>query len=235
MPVSDSDLSERLQEILDAGWFEIPNIAGYGGTGGPGKVLEELLELNNSNFDTPDAGRWEIKFHSGTALLTLFHKEARPKRHLYKLIQDFGITDSRTRRSFRHTIKGKSPKGFKVINREGRIIVRHKSLDESEWPYWTHDTLINAFASKLRRLIVVAGLKGANPRRVRYNTAHLFWEPQITLLADAIESGIVAIDFDARTTDGKGLRNHGTKFRIKYDDLQHIYHQHSQFEKQSSA
>ena len=29
------------------------------------------------------------------------------------------------------------------------------------------------------------------------------------MFADAIERGIVAIDFDARTNNGDGLRNHG--------------------------
>ena len=235
MAVSDADLSQRLQEVLDAGWFEIPDTYGYGGTGARGKVLEELLGLDNSNFDTPDAGRWEIKFHSKNALLTLFHKEAKPRRHLYTLIQHFGIVDCNARQSFRHTIKGESAKGFKVVNNNGLITIRHDSLCESQWPYWTHDTLINAFVGKLRRLIVVAGRTKTKPRRVCYDTAHLFWEPQTTVLLDAIETGIVAIDFDARTTEGQGLRNHGTKFRIKYDDLQYVYHQHSQFEKHSPA
>ncbi len=41
----------------------------------------------------------------------------------------------------------------------------------------------------------------------------------------------MAIDFDARTTDGSGLglRDHGTKFRINIDDLQHLYGKTSDF------
>ncbi len=134
MAVGDSDLSQRLQEVLDAGWFEIPDIDGYGGTGGRGKVLEALLGLDNSNFDTSDAGRWEIKFHSKNALLTLFHKEAKPSRYLYTLIQQFGIVDSHGHQSFRHTIKGESAKGFSVVNNNGLITIRHDSLCESQWP-----------------------------------------------------------------------------------------------------
>ena len=137
----------------------------------------------------------------------LFFTRKRNRRHLYTLIQHFGIVDSNARQSFRHTIKGESAKGFKVVNNNGLITIRHDSLCESQWPYWTHDTLINAFVGKLRRLIVVAGRTKTKPRRVCYDTAHLFWEPQTTVLLDAIETGIVAIDFDARTTEGQGLRN----------------------------
>ncbi|AIC11353.1 hypothetical protein D934_08125 [Xylella fastidiosa subsp. sandyi Ann-1] len=41
----------------------------------------------------------------------------------------------------------------------------------------------------------------------------------------------MAIDFDARTTDGSGLglRDHGTKFRINIDDLQHLYGKNKRF------
>ena len=96
-----------------------------------------------------------------------------------------------------------------------------------QWPYWTHDRLLNAFGSKFRRLLVVKGTR--QPKRMRYESARLYWEPQIRLFVEAVARGIVTIDFDARTNNGRGLRNHGTKFRIRHDDLHHLYHQHQQF------
>ncbi len=44
--------------------------------------------------------------------------------------------------------------------------------------------------------------------------------------------GVIAMDFDARTTEskGRGLRDHGTKFRIKLDDLRHIYSENQRFD-----
>lgn len=220
-PPSDRELFGRLRALLRRGWVDIPGDPGYGGTGAPGKLLEELLGVDGANLDIPDAGRWEIKYHSRNAALTLFHKEARPAGHMHHLVREFGWPDKRGRTSFRHTIWGRSDRGFHVVGESDRITVRHGDGGDMVWPWWTHDDLINAFASKFRRLIVVRGRKRGD--RVRYERADRFEEPQTTLFVEAVARGIVAIDFDARTTRGRGLRNHGTKFRIRYDDLRHLY------------
>lgn len=219
--MTDADLHTRLRGILNRDWLNIPDYYGYRGTGAPGIILEELLGLQASNSDTPDAGKWEIKFHGNTSLLTLFHLEAQPKGHMHHMVRAFGITDPKGRKSFRHTIHGRSSKGFYVVNESNRITVRNDMARDVVSPYWIHDTLMNAFAAKFRRLIVVKGRKVKN--RVKYDEAHLYWEPKITLFVEAIVNGIVAIDFDARTNNGRGLRNHGTKFRIKYEHLRHLY------------
>ncbi len=225
--MTDADLYARLRGVLKRGWTQIPDYYGYRGTGAPGLILEELLGLNASNLDLPDAGKWEIKFHSGSAPLTLFHLEAQPKGHMHHMVREFGWPDDRGRTSFRHTIYGRSERGFYVSNESGRITVRNDTASDIVWPYWTHDALMNAFASKFRRLIAVKGVKRRN--RVKYETAHLYWEPQITMFIEAIANGIIAIDFDARTNNGRGLRNHGTKFRIQYDNLRHIYNNRQKF------
>jgi len=64
-----------------------------------------------------------------------------------------------------------------------------------------------------------------NPRRVTYKEATAFWEPDIVGFCEAITQGLILVDFDARTQKGRGTttRNHGTKFRIKIDDLPKIY------------
>ncbi len=229
MPVmTDADLYARLRGVLRRGWIQLPDYPGYRGSGAPGKVLEELLGVDGGNSDTPDAGRWEIKYHSRNSLLTLFHKEAQPRNHMHHMVREFGIKDKQGRMSFRHTMhKGHSNRDLYIANESGRITVRHPHVSDIVWPYWTHDTLINAFASKFRRLIVVKGRKRED--HIQYNMAHLYWEPKITLFVKAIEQGIVAIDFDARTKNGRGLRNHGTKFRINYEDLRHLYGHRKRF------
>ena len=226
--VSDADLFARLRGILKRGWIQIPDYHGYGGTGAPGKILEELLGIDGGNSDTPDSGKWEIKFHSRSALLTLFHLEAEPKGHMHHMVRQFGWPDDKGRTSFRHTLhSGKSRLGFYIANESNRITVRHPDEADIIWPYWTHDKLINAFAAKFRRLIVVKGAKKNG--NVKYEVAHLYEEPVITKFVQAIEQGIVCIDFDARTNNGRGLRNHGTKFRIKYDNLKHLYNRRQKF------
>ena len=225
---NDEEIFRRVREAIAEGWIGIPDEPGYGGTGGPGRVLEHKLGVSGGNLDIPDAGKWEIKFHSKKALLTLFHLEAEPKGHMHHMVRSFGIEDANGRLSFRHTIKGKSDRGFYVENDAEKVTVRHDGCDDFVLPYWTHDALINAFASKLRRVIVVKGRK--KKLFVRFDAAHAFEEPRITLFIEAIERGVVAIDFDARTQNGGGLRNHGTKFRIDYDDLDRLYHKKRRIE-----
>ena len=226
--VSDTVLFARLQDVLKRGWIQLPDYPGYGGTGAPGIVLEELLGVDGGNNDTPDAGKWEIKFHGGSALLTLFHLEAEPKGYMHHMVRQFGWKDVQGRTSFRHTMRnGHSSLGLYLANETNRITVRHPDVADIVWPYWTHDKLINAFAAKFRRLIVVKGSKKNG--FVRYEIAHLYEEPQSTLFVKAIDAGIISIDFDARTNNGRGLRNHGTKFRIKYDNLRHLYNSRRKF------
>ena len=227
MVLPDDTLQTRLRAVLEAGWVDIPDEPGFGGTGAPGRLLERLLGVNGGNFDTPDAGRWEIKYHSGSALLTLFHLEGQPRGHLRGMVGQFGWPDKNGRTSFRHTIRGKSDLGFYVVNEPDRILVRHDDLSEDESPYWTHDRLISAFAAKLRRLLLVQGAKRKG--RVRYEAATFYSEPMVTGFANAVGQGIVAVDFDARTTDGAGLRNHGTKFRIDIGNLSHLYRESESF------
>lgn len=224
MTLSDAELRVRISEVLNAGWIEIPAISGYGGTGAPGKILEELLDIKDGNLDRPDTGKWEIKFHSGKSLLTLYHLEAHPQGYLHLMIDNFGWPDKEGRNSFRHTIHGSiTERGFFVENQNRRIIIRHQMNTEIAWAYWQHDLLINAFASKFRRLIVVSGEK--KKQEVRYDSATFYSEPRVTEFISAIESGLVAIDFDARRQHtGKGLRNHGTKFRIHSRYLDLLYH-----------
>ena len=222
--MTDDELFERVRTAIGRGWIRVPDGFGYGGTGGAGRVLEEVLGVDGGNVDIPDAGKWEIKFHSRNALLTLFHLEAQPKGHMHHLVRLFGIEDAKGRTSFRHTIRSSSPLGFYVDNEANRITVRNDARSDVVWPYWTHDALLNAFIAKLRRVIVVRGRRKPREPYVRFDSAWAFEETRAGLFVNAIERGIVAIDFDARTNNGRGLRNHGTKFRVAYDDLQRLYH-----------
>lgn len=219
--LSDNEMFARVNRVLRLGWLRMSDYS-YGGTGAPGNILEELLGVSGKNFDVPDAGKWEIKFHSGNALLTLFHLEAKPRGHMHHMVREFGRRDSKGRISFRHTIRGRSERGFYVHSDVDRITVRNDVSSDMAWPYWMRDELVNAFVAKFRRLVVVRGDRRKG--RVKYNTAHVYREPQSNIFIEAVARGIVAIDFDARTDNGRGLRNHGTKFRIAYDDLKRLYH-----------
>ena len=95
--IPDKELYTRLRDVLKRGWIPLPDEKGYGGTGGLGLFLEKLLGLSSGNFDVPDSGRWEIKFHSKKALLTMFHLEGKPRgKHMRKAKADQEFTREST-------------------------------------------------------------------------------------------------------------------------------------------
>ena len=227
--VSDKDLFNRLQVALDKIEFKISDFRPRMGTGTGGFILEELLGFDPSNKDGPDSGRWEVKFHSGKSPLTLFHKSPEPSGVLPLLLKQFGWTGKSGHQSFRHTIWGDTPRGFRVVGQNNRVEVEHSDA-KFQMPFWTNDTLLNAFGYKMRRLIVVHGSVSRAKGTVKFLNAQLHEEPRSTQFIQAILDGVVAIDFDFRATDTKALRDHGTKFRIKIADLSRVYQKSKVFE-----
>lgn len=223
-PRSATASFKKIAEILQTGTWEFPDDGKYNGSGGPGRLLEDLLGRKANNADSPDLADWEIKFHGGTSLLTLFHKDPEPRGIIRLMVHEHGWDDGKGRISFRHTISSETERGFYVVNENDRIVIRNKFKDTAV-PHWTHNTLFNAFSSKCRLLIVVKGKVLKNPRRVDYQSATAYWEPDIQGFSRAITDGTFCVDFDARTQKGEGsaIRNHGTKFRIKIDDLSKVY------------
>jgi hypothetical protein len=215
---------KKIVEILKAGTWEFPKDGKYNGSGGPGRLLEDLLGIKANNCDSPDLADWEIKFHGGSSLLTLFHKDPEPRGIIRLMVHEFGWDDGQGRKSFRHTIKSETDRGFYIVNEDDRIVIRNKFKDTAV-PHWTHNSLLNALSSKCRRLIVVSGQVLKNPRRVIFQGATAYWEPDIKGFSKAVADGVFYVDFDARTQKGVGsaIRNHGTKFRIKVDDLVKVY------------
>lgn len=223
--VSDNELFDDIRPILHHGEYEIPKERQFNGTGGPGNYLENLLQVETNNMDMPDAGRWEIKFTPFTTLLTLFHKDPQPSGIMRRVVTEWGWLNERQQTSFRHTLCGQSNLGLKVYLEDEKLIVRHNNGGPE--PYWTHDDLINAASAKLRKLILVRGKvrTGEDKRFVTYSEATRYSGFRVTQFLQAIERGDICIDFDARTTGTVtgGLRNHGTKFRIKPVNLAGFY------------
>ncbi len=222
IPISSNVVFPKVQEILDMGWIDIPEY--FRGHGAPGNTLESLLNVDENNLDSPDLLDWEVKFHGGTSLLTLFHKSPSPRGIMESMVDKFGWENDRGQISFRHTIRGKSERGFDVVNENNKIIVRN-DLDLTIQPYWDHNTILNALAAKLRRLILFEGNYDSQNRRVDYQKATAFWNVDIIKFCNHMEKGTVYVDFDARTKGGRGskLRDHGTKFRIHINDISSIY------------
>jgi MvaI/BcnI restriction endonuclease family len=221
-PNSKKELFARLREIIAKGWMEMPDSPRSNGTGAPGNFLEDLIGLKAGNQDIADIAGWEVKFHNPkTSLITLFHKDPQPDTVLRIMTKRYGILDKERRLSFRHTIRGKSAL-FRVFDDAGNVVVRPLK-GNGIVPTWTHDTLLNAAAHKLRRLMLVRGERDG--QKVRFQRVDCFENLHLTLLIAEIISGTIAIDFDARekTPGSDVLRNHGTKFRVAPDHVCRLY------------
>jgi hypothetical protein len=223
IPRSSSNTFPVIKEILSLGWMEIPNE--FQGSGAPGNTLEYLINIEVNNNDYPDLNDWELKFHGGGSnLLTLFHKDPEPKGVLNEIVDKFGWENKHGNISFRHTIKGKSERGFRIVNENNRIYIKN-DIDKNIMLYWDHNILLGQLAAKLRRLIIVHGRVNKRERKVIYDRAKAYWDVDLIGFCNAIENGLIYADFDARTTmmRGTALRNHGTKFRIRISDIDYLY------------
>ncbi len=209
-----------IRELCDSGWHELPDT----GTGAPGDYLENILGLKTTNHDGPDAGLWELKFSRGTALLTLFHKTPRPKGSMKFIVNNFGWLGKNGHQSFRHTISGSSDRGFDIAYDAGSIWMRHTDT-MTILPHWTEDDLLSAAGGKLRRLIFVQGTvkRAGGKRRVLYEKATAYQQFKLSKFMDAITTGLVLVDFDAYIKPSGAVRDHGTKFRVKHQDLHRLY------------
>ena len=225
MKLPDKATRQRLADVMANGQYVIPEGQGIGGTGAPGLYLERLLGLETSNTEAPDAGEWEVKFSSGTALLTMFHKSPLPRgKAMRYIINEWGWTGRNGRPSFRHTICGESDR-FEVVNESGAIRVRRKGQDDIV-PHWSHDVLVTAFARKMGKLILVHGSYHRPTRTVRYDSAeYLAGGPKTTQIIRAVSTGKICIDFDAYIKTSGAIRDHGTKFRIDPVALPSLYNE----------
>lgn len=230
--IRDSDLFKHVTGLLGT-WHKIPVEEGFGGTGAPGRLLEHLLDIKANNQDLPDLGRWEVKFSSKVSYLTLFHFDPFPRDPcvVENLVNAAGWKTSSGLTAFRHTIWGKSERGFRVEADVDRVVVKHDDHPGLE-PYWDVDDLTNAAVPKLRNLLLVFGEKRNldDVRQVKYNTAYAYSQFKFKHFLNGLKEGWICIDFDARTKPNGSIRNHGTKFRIRHKDMNRIYVKHAELD-----
>ena len=51
------ELKIQIRSLIAKGWIQTPNTRKYRGTGGPGKVLEDELNVDGGNDDLPESNR----------------------------------------------------------------------------------------------------------------------------------------------------------------------------------
>jgi len=227
-------LIEAIKTILTHSQNQ-PYPCSHKGHGRAGRLLEDLLGISGGNHDVADAVGFEIKTSSNSSTpITLFHKDPLPRNSknqigaVNALIENYGWVsehNGQTVKSFRATLYGqwkdvKSETVLKVIADEQQVCVVDK---EKCLAYWDTNELVGIASAKLRNILYVNAQTDSHGN-VRYTDAKLFNSFAPFNFLRALNDGIVAIDFDARSNPSKSsIRNHGTKFRIKEKDIHFIY------------
>ena len=220
-PGRDGDILGDVGRILGRS-YDLPD---SGGTGRVGRALESLLRIEENNQDLPDAGRFEVKFTSRTSYVTLLHKDPGPAGMMRDFVSAYGYWDRAGRRAMRLPIPGNS-NGMGFVFTVDDDCLRMAKEENAEFCLtWSRNDLTNAAASKLRNLILVTGSKGGG--WIRFDSARVFRRFRISDLYEFIVGGMIITDIDARFTAPNtvrgGLRNHGTKFRVRPRDVGRLY------------
>jgi hypothetical protein len=233
-------LIQKLEEIKNRGWIPSrrsrSNVGSVGNTledllG----IRENNLPLANAGIWELKAQRRDTQ-----SLTTLFHCEPEPRKCRVVpeiLLPRYGWLhkDIPGEKSFRVTMSGNryTDRGFRVIvNWEDRKVyvdfnAEYVSQIHMNWlkgvegkvglgqinpqPYWEFDTLEKKARQKLHNIVyVIADSRRGRREEFYYGEVWFLEEFRFEKFLQAIENGIVLIDFDARTH-----HNHGTKFRIR--------------------
>ena len=223
-------IRKKLRNILAGHQYEVPIEEAFEGGDAPRLYLLQLIpELKASKSARLKTGAWKMEFTSENSMLTLFAEEADPSGpSMQDIISHWGQVSTNGTAGFQRTVCRQS-EGYSVADEEGTIRVR-RSSESTIMPSWSHDSLLNAFASNAQYLIHVRGLWNERTRLATYESAEFLSEPRITRLINFIADGTICIDFDAYLKDNGAVRDHGTKFRIRSSDLHLLYTTREQVE-----
>ena len=94
-------------------------------------------------------------------------------------------------------------------------------------PQWTRDEIFGAAGAKLRN-VILASAQIREKRYVTFTGALVYRNLQLSKFWRGLEEGWILIDFDART-QGRGLRDHGTKFRVGKRNFARLYESSEEF------
>jgi len=245
-------LISKLREIHAQGWIPNARPGNAGGVGNTLEDLLGITE-NNLPIPNAAEWELKCQRQDTTSLTTLFHMEPSPRALKFVpaiLLPKYGWSHASIHgeMSFRQTISGqsRSDRGFMVVvdRVASKVLISFDAssadLRHAKWlasvkrsvglrelspqPYWGFDDLRHKVGTKLLNCFYVQAQRRKEKKRGRVK--ELFLYDKIMILQrfsfenflKGIEAGFVFVDFDARTH-----HNHGTKFRLRQDQLPSLY------------
>lgn len=223
------EIQQKLKTLKDQGFVQ----SRRKGPTGIGHTLEQELNLTENNLAIPDiGGRVELKAtrkNSGS-LVTLFtFNKAVWQIHQRDIIKNYGYIDELNRQSLYSTVyySQNNPQNLKIeLDKAGNKVHLHNTSGNL-LATWSIYTIVAKFITKLERLLVVLADNRINDdtgkEEFLFNEAYILENPSPENFINAFENSQIAIDIRMHLKDSGTVRNHGTGFRIKENNIINLY------------
>ena len=220
-----SELRQLMRELSEMGFVKSERT----GSTGIGHTLEEWLGVSENNLPIPDlSGRVEIKATRTTTnnLITLFtFNKSVWQLTQSEVIERWGYFDEGRQRYALYSMVSATevnPQGLRIILPDGSDTLSVIDAESEEvLATWDIYSVVGKFMSKFERLLFVR----AEPRMVggveefHYLAARLLTEPNSLMFRKSFLAGKGFIDIRMHLRPNGSVRNHGTGFRIREQDL----------------
>jgi len=222
------EIVEKLREIKGKGF--VPSLRR--GSTGVGFTFERWFGLTESNIPIPDiGGRVEIKTvrKDSQSLITLFTFNRGVWQIKQKdLIMRYGYLDEQGRYALKNTLfyRRPIPQGLSLDIDESKNIVELVDLNTQEvLAIWDIYVIVGKFLSKLSRILFILAERKmvGHQEYFHFDEAYLLMNPSSRRFLEAFRNSMVGIDLRMHLKDNGGVRNRGTAFRIKENNLINLY------------
>jgi hypothetical protein len=187
------------------------------------------LGLEENNIAAPDLKNYELKVKrkGASGLQTLFNKEGEWQMKQIKFLEEYGFPHTKYigEISGQSTItKSPNKRGFYYESDDDYLYVK---VDDVIIVRWDWCKLVEVFGNKFPNCIkVLAETKKENGIEYVHNDeAYLFKGTTKEKFRELVEDDLISIDFRLYTqyNNNKGIRNRGTAFRIKHEDMDKLF------------
>ena len=245
-------LIDALREIASRGWILNTRKGNHGSIGNTLEDLLEIPE-NNLPLPNANEWELKTQRKGTSSLTTLFHVEPSPRamKLVPSLLlpkygwkhKEAGLRYPDNEMSFRQTISGqRSDRGFctEIDYNNRKVIISFNSSFvadiHSEWlksvkdrigldelqpqPYWGFDDLASKARTKLLNCFYAKAeiKREGNNEYYKYSEIYQCQNFSFGNFLHLLMQGDIFVDFDARTG-----HNHGTKFRLRQNNLDNLY------------
>ncbi len=222
------EIQKRLEEIRDMGYIESLRR----GSTGIGYTFESYFGLDETNLQIPDlGGRVELKTtrRDTSSLITLFtFNRAVWQMKQKDVIEQYGYFSERDQRQalyYSIWTNQDHHSGFRaVVDREGNTLkLKYGDTDIAIWSIYR---LVGALLYKLGKILFVIADSRRNEKgkeEFHFNEAYLLEDPSEQRFIEAFENSKVCLDLRMHLKDNGAVRNRGTGFRIRENELYMLF------------